>query len=157
MPEGIGTAVRAIGRLAIGGLVKQGLGSNAIIGVLAEVGLSYRRTTMLADIREFTGLMRLEKTVRQVAMDAIFPQHAMVETYLRRARRYRVFGTLTVEDPLTWERKEVNVSFYTDDRKSKEEWEQDFFEEFRDSESAQGGELLDLQIRSVSHQSGWSY
>jgi hypothetical protein len=156
MPAAIGV-MRAVGRLAIAGFTAQGFTANRIINELRALGLSYRRQTMLEDIRYFTGKLKLEDAVRRVGADVLFPQHAMVETYLRRARKYRVFGDLTIEDPVTGEKLTRTVSFYTNKRASKRDWEQDFFGEFEGSESQGSMRFLSLEIRSVEHQSGWKY
>lgn len=151
------SAARAIARLAIAGFVKQGLTSNAIIRQLGNLALTYRRTTMLLDIREFSGLMRLERAVRAIPWDVVMPQYGMVETYLRRARRYRVFGIATRTDPRTGEESESVVSFYTNKRGSKNEWYEQFMREYQGSESEGAWMFTDFEVTSVEHQKGWKY
>lgn len=156
MPAAV-SAWRGVARNIIPALVGQGLGSNAIIGVLRGLGLGYRRITMLADIRQVTGLSRLERTVIGVVSDVLFPQFGMVESPLRRARKYRVYGRVTVEDVDTGAREERMVSFYTDTRDSKEGWERSFLAESEGTESRGAQRYVALQIASVEHQAGWSY
>lgn len=156
MPAGV-SVWRGVARLVMPSLVRQGLGSNAIINVLQGLGLSYRRTVMLGDIREFSGLARLERVVMSVASDVLFPQHAMVETSLRRARPYRVFGRLTVEDTTTHEQFERFVSFYADERDSKAGWSEAYVEQWQETESGRLMRAMKMQIASVEHQQGWSF
>jgi len=151
------SAWKGVARMVMPALVKQGLGSNAIINTLRSLGLSYRRIDMLADIREFTGLAKLEGAVLRIGADVIFPQFGMVETGLRRARAYRIFGRVTVEDVETGERDERFVSFYTDTRDTKAGWERSFLEASEGSESRGAQRYIGMQIASVEHQAGWSY
>jgi len=149
--------VRAIARLAIAGFTKEGLTANAIIRQLGNLSLTYRRTTMLLDIREFSGLMRLESAVRNIPWNVVMPRYGMVETYLRRARRYRVFGIATRTDPRTGEEEEKPVSFYTNTRGSKNDWYDSFMEEYQGSESEGAWLFTDFEVTSVEHQKGWKY
>ena len=156
MPVAFGV-VRDRARLAIAGFAAEGLTANAIIRQLGNLSLTYRRTTMLLDIREFTGLMRLESTVRRVAWDVVFPQYGMVETYLRRARRYRVHAIAIQVDPRTGEETERNVSFYTNTRGSKNDWYDAFMQEYTGIPGTPSELIKDLEIISVEHQKGWKY
>lgn len=156
MPAAV-SAWRGVARNIIPALVGQGLGSNAIINILRGFGLGYRRITMLADIRQVTGLARLERAVLGVAANVIFPQYGMVEGPLRRARRYRVYGRVTVEDVDTGAKEERMVSFYTDTRDSKEGWERSFLEETDVAGYGTGKRFAALTIASVEHQAGWGY
>lgn len=151
------SAVRAVARLAIAGFAKEGLTANAIVRQLGNLSLTYRRTMMLLDIREFTGLMRLESAVKNIPWNVVMPQYGMVETYLRRARRYRVFGRVTRTDPRTGEEDEKPVSFYTNARGSKNDWYDAFMKEYQGSESEGAWLFTDFEVTSVEHQKGWKY
>lgn len=151
------SAVRAVARLAIAGFAREGLTANAIVRQLGNLSLTYRRTTMLLDIREFTGLMRLEHTVRTIPWNVVMPQYAMVEVVPRRPRRYRVFGIVTRTDPRTGEETEKAVSFYTNTRGSKNDWYDAFMKEFQGSESEGDWFFTDFEVTSVEHSRGWRY
>jgi hypothetical protein len=150
-------ALRAAGKLLISGLVQKGLGSNAIIASIKEMGLSYRRTTMLADIRVATGLMKLEKAVRNVAPNILFPIYTMVSSQLRRGARYRVYGTLNVLNTKTGEITPRRISFYTDVRQSKAEWAASFLDVYEGEPYEPNQNIFGMEITSVEHQEGWAY
>ncbi len=112
---------------------------------------------MLDDIRQINGLAKLEMQVLNIPSSQLFPQFGMVESYLRRARKYRVYVRVSYEDIESGEITESMASFYTDERKSKDAWEQDFSEMFPESESGKMYSLSDARIASVEHQRGFSY
>jgi len=158
MPEGIGySAARAIAKMIMPGFINLGLGGNAIINMLRDRGITYRRQTMLEDIREYSGMMKREAAVRAVDSAVLFPQWPMVETTLKRDRPYRIFGNLTLEDPYTWERKTVRVSFYADERRSKDEWINEFISRFPESTTVKGNVITDMELTSVWHMRGYGY
>lgn len=157
MPRPITLATRALARVAIGSLVGQGLGSNAIINSLISRGLSYRRATMLEDIREFTGLHKLENTVRRLPIDIIFPQHAMVEGAMRRVRRYRVYLKAIFTDTDTGKTQTRSFSFYTDDRDSKEGFVNQFLDEMKKNYKSDFIDFATLSVTSVQHNRGQTY
>lgn len=141
----------------MGSYVAQYQSANAIIRALQGRGLGYRRQTMLDDIRQINGLAKLEMQVLNIPSSQLFPQFGMVESYLRRARKYRVYVRVSYEDIESGEITESMASFYTDERKSKDAWEQDFSEMFPESESGKMYSLSDARIASVEHQRGFSY
>jgi hypothetical protein len=149
--------IRAVARAAIPGLLKQGLGSNAIINYLKPKGLTYRRVNMLADIRHFSGLAKLENTVKVVAGDVIFPRYAMVETEYRAARRYYVKARMTILDEDTLEESERWVSFYDNTRKSKDQWSADFVRGYMEGRYGVSELIQDVSIASVEHKRGWAH
>jgi len=151
------TELRAFGKPFIPQLVAQGLSSNRIIGELAKYGVSYRRQNMLADIREITGLARMEAFTRAVNPAQAFPKFGMIETELRRDRKYRVFGKLEYQDTLTGETFEKQVSFYTDINKGKDLWDEDFLGEYEEGEYKPAKYVTGFNILNVEHQAGWSY
>ncbi len=152
-----GGVARALARAMIGSYVSAGLGSNAIINVFRDLGIGYRRTTMLEDIRQITGLARLENTVKNLPSNLLFPQYGMVQSYLRRARRYRVYVRATVEDLKTGESFEKMTSFYTDSRMSKDDWESTWLDQFAESASGKMFGVVDGRIASVEHNVGFDY
>jgi len=148
---------RAWGRLMIPDLIRRGLGSNAIIRELANITGTWRRSVMLQDIRQFSGLMKLERAVRALSPDRLPTKAHMVESDLRRARKYRVYGTLTVENTETGETTTKTVSMYTNDLKSKTEWENDYLDPHRLQGYTQGITLQGLEIKSIEHNKGFAY
>ncbi|KKL23662.1 hypothetical protein LCGC14_2423180, partial [marine sediment metagenome] len=76
-------SVRSLFLAAVPGLVKRGLGSNAIINWARGTIGGYRRVNMLADIRRISGLAKLEKAVRSASSNVLFPKYTMVESNYR--------------------------------------------------------------------------
>jgi len=148
---------RAVGRAFIPALVKRGLGSNAIQRYLRAGGFGYRRIDMLKDVREITGLMRMEKYVKAVSGSAKFPKFGMVEHGLGKDRRYRVFADMQVEDMATGETKSKTVSFYDDELRSKDKWAEAFEDQYAEGQYETGEIITSVDIRSVEHQPGWAY
>ena len=149
--------LRAFGKPFIPQLVRQGLSSGRIISTLIEHGVSYRRQDMLRDIREVTGLARMESFTRAADPRQAFPKFGMIETELRKDRRYRVFGKLEYRDTLTGETFEKNVSFYTDTNKGKDLWDEDFLDQYEMGEYKPAKYVTGFNIVNVEHQAGWSY
>lgn len=149
--------LRAFGKPFIPQLVRQGLSSGRIISTLKQHGVSYRRTDMLKDIREVTGLARMESFTRAADPRKAFPKFGMIETTLRKDRRYRVFGKLEYRDTLTGETFMKDVSFYTDTNKGKELWDDDFLDQYEMGEYKPAMYVTDFTIVNVEHQTGWSY
>jgi hypothetical protein len=142
---------------AMPGLVKRGLGANAIINYLKPQGLTYRRVAMLADIRKFTGLAKLEHAVKATAGDVLFPRYAMVETEFRSARRYYVQARMTILDEDSLEESVRWVSFYSNTRMSKDQWTEAFVRGYAEGKYGEAEQILDVTIASVSHKRGWAH
>ena len=148
-------SIRSVAMAAMPRLVKIGFGSNAIINWLKPKGLSYRRQTMLRDIRTFTGLERMEKAVRLVDPAKLFPQGSMVESSFRAARRYKIHGTIAYIDPETGETVEDHISFYSNQQMTKDQWLKDWFDKAAWTDSKEMAAMHSVTITSVEHQAGW--
>ncbi len=150
-------SVRSLFLAAVPGLLKQGLGSNAMISWAKGTIGGYRRVNMLQDIRRITGLAKLEKAVRLVSPDVMFPQYTMVESNYRAARRYFVKGKMTVTDDETGEESERWVSFYSNKRMTKQVWTEDFIAGYAEGRYGAYETIKDVSIVSVEHKRGWAY
>lgn len=148
---------RAIFRAMISQFVGLGLSSNFMVREARRLGISYRRQTMLGDIRELSGLLGKEASVRQLSSSILVPRGVMVETDLRRARNYRVFGDVVYTNIETGVSRDQTISFYTNDRKSKDDWAADFVEDKEESEYLPEESVTGLVIRSVEHNKGLPY
>lgn len=148
---------RAIFRAMLPQLYSLGVSANFIIREARKIGVSYRRQTMLSDIRELTGLMAKEAATRSVGSNVLFPKGNMVETDLRRARNYRVFGDVIYTNIETGESRSQVISFYTNDRLSKDDWASSFEEDKEESEYLPEESVSGLTIRSVEHNKGLPY
>ncbi len=150
-------SVRSLFLAAVPGLLTRGLGSNAMINWAKGTIGGYRRINMLQDIRRITGLAKLEKAVRLVSPDVMFPQYTMVESNFRAARRYFVKGKMTVTDDETGEESERWVSFYSNKRMTKQVWTEDFIAGYAEGRYGAFETIKDVSIVSVEHKKGWAY
>lgn len=148
---------RAIFRAALPTFITRGLSSNAMINQARTLGVSYRRINMLADIREFSGLMKQEAAVINTASDTLVSKFNMVETDLRRARRYRGFAHVTYENNLTGEQVTQPVSFYDDELRTSDDWMEEFERNRIESEYKTDQTIVGFELSSVEHQAGWAY
>jgi len=138
-------------------LVREGLSANRIIQTFRALGLGYRRTDMLSDIREASGLAKLEGIVRSVDPFQAMPRYAMVETRLPADRRYRIFGKAKIKDKETGEEFEQMVSMYDDENKGKAGWTESWLDYIPETGTGEKGKVIDLEIVSVEHNQGWRY
>ena len=152
-----GGMARAIGRLLIPQFVQQGMGSNEIQRQFKAMGLGWRRQVMLADIREVTGMMKLERIVRAIPRNQLPRKSHVVETDLRRARKYRVHAEITYEDTETGEIITKKGSFYTDTLDTPAGWEDQYIEMKRKEDYKPDQEVLAVQPVSIEHNKGFRY
>lgn len=148
---------RAIFRAMISQFVGIGLSSNFMVREARRLGISYRRQVMLQDIREVGGLLGKEASVRQIGSSVIVPKGVMVETDLRRARNYRVFGDVVYTNIDTGVSREQTISFYDDQRRSKDDYISLYERDKEESEYLPEEEVTSLAIRSVEHNKGLPY
>ena len=123
-----------------------------------ESGLgSYRRTTMLSDIRSTVGLLKGAYQAMRARRDDYFPRNLMQEIDLGRNRRYRVFGQASYMNLDTGQESLKAVSFYTDSLMSPDEWQADFVRRLADYEYGASTSASDLKITGVQHNIGFQY
>jgi len=148
---------RAIGRIMINALIPQGFGANAITRALREAGVSYRRTDMLSDIRDFAGRAKYEGNVLGLSGNSVIPRAWMSETELKMPYKYRVFGDADILDDVTDEVTRVTKSFYTDDLAAKGDWENEFISISQEGYSTEGQAITNFQVKSVQHNAGYPF
>ncbi len=150
-------SVRSLFLASVPGLLKQGLSSNAMINWAKGTIGGYRRINMLADIRRISGLGKLEKAVRRVAPDRLFPTYTMVESDFRSARRYFVKAKMQLIDDETGEVFQKWISFYDNQRSTKGAWSSDFMSGYVAGRYGEGVTIESMEIVSVEHKKGWAY
>jgi len=128
-----------------------------MIRIARREGFSYRRTDMLRDIREFTGLMRHEGAVRATPTDQRISRAHMTDIDLKRDRRYRGYADATFQNIETGEIKEKTISFYDDEQRTEEEWAEEWDEKRIEKLYREDEELVGFKMRALEHQSGWAY
>ena len=152
-----GGMARAIGRLLIPQFVAQGMGSNEIQRQFKAMGLGWRRQVMLADIREVTGMMKLERIVRAIPRNQLPRKSHMVETDLRRARKYRIFVEAHVEDIETGEQYIVKKSMYSDELNTPEGWESEYIDHEQEDTTDPTKWINGVDLVSIEHNKGFAY
>jgi len=148
---------RAIFRAMISQLVGLSLSSNFMVREARRLGISYRRQIMLQDIREIGGLLGKEASVKQISSSILIPKGVMVETDLRRARNYRVFGDVVYTNVNTGVERRQTISFYDDQRRSKDDYISFYERDKEESEYLPEESITSLAIRSVEHNKGLPY
>jgi len=148
---------RAAGRVIIKRLVPTGLGSNAILRAITKAGYSYRRTEMLADVRQISGLHKYEKAVSDVGYNEVIPKGYMIDSDLKQPYTYRVYGKTNYYVPETDSYITKTESFYTDDLAKKGDWEQIYGDSFDARYPDKDKEFVNFNITSIEHHAGYSY
>ncbi|NVM22324.1 MAG: hypothetical protein HWN68_11160 [Desulfobacterales bacterium] len=148
---------RAIFRTAIPDFLRRGFSVNAMIREARAWGVSYRRTEMLGDVREFQGYFVNESRVRTLDRDVIPSSWYMQETDLRRIRRYRVHGNITYRNPLTGEEWTKPMSLYDDTLKTLNEWEEDYKDDVKERMEFYEIEVVGIDFRAIQHNRGFEY
>lgn len=148
---------RAAARAMMPRLVAYGWSSSKITKWLAGHGASYRRITMLSDIRQFRNMAKFSPRVVKYGSAKIIPKSIMSEVDLSRARRYRVFGMAKYTDVETGAVRYKNVSFYDDTRRSKDDWATEFEDMIKAEDYKPDQAISDVQILHVEHNRGLDY
>lgn len=130
---------------------------NAMTLKARDLGLSFRRITMLSDIRSVMGLIRGEVAAKGVDPDERYPKTKMVETDLARAYRYRVYGWAEYLNMDTGETDRRRISMYTDEWLSLKDqaaiWEREQKDEYGEKR-----EIIDsVKFTVVEHNRGLKY
>ena len=148
---------RAAARAMMPRLVGYGWSPSKITKWLGGHNATYRRVTMLADIRQFRQVAEFGPKVVKLPTSKIVPKSILSEVDLSRARRYRVYGMGKYTDVETGAVRYRNLSFYDDTRRSKDEWAEEF-ERMKQAENYKPDqEITDIQIIHVEHNKGLSY
>lgn len=156
MPVAFGIA-RTIARSVIPSYIKRGFAANAIQRDLIKRGLGYYRKDLLKDVREFNGMMKMEKYTRAAAGNVPFPKFGMIEHKLKLDERYFVHGVMHGYHKVTGKELWQPISFYDTENRGKDGWEEAFGKQY-DLGTYTAEETYDsLEIFSVEHNRKWSY
>jgi len=148
---------RYFGRMVIGAVIPMDWSSRRIINYLAGTVGTYRRADMLKDIREARGIYTFGSKVKGLPINVLPPTDMMVETALKRPRRYRVFGMARHEDRGTGRISYRDISFYDDSLRTKEQWEKEYIQQKEKAEYEVGEIVTGIDIFAIEHQEGWRY
>lgn len=149
---------KAIGQSVFKSLAREGLSANRMIAMATELGGSYRRIEMLADIRKYTGRIKYETNILGMGGNNAVPRGWMVETNLNEpGANYRVFGKGEFYDWNSGETFNKTVSFYHTDLMSKDDYARDFNEYFSGGYSEDNLELIQFDQTAIEHNLGKPY
>ena len=149
---------KAIGQAIFKSLVPEGLPAGAMIKIAQKLGGSYRRTEMLADIRQFTGRVKYEAQIRNLHSDIKVPKAWVVETHLSEPNaNYRVFGKANFYDLRTGQVHQQTVSFYHTEHQSKKNYADEFKEYYAGGYEDQDMELTFFEQTALEHNIGKPY
>ncbi|KKN25067.1 hypothetical protein LCGC14_0888500 [marine sediment metagenome] len=148
---------RYLGRMVIPKLIKKGYNTVAIGRYLRKTTGTWRRATMLVDIREAKGLITFGKKVQGLSLKSAIPKNLMVETELRGIHKYRVIGMSKKVHVVTGHVKYEMLSIYSTRLKTKEGWSQEFIEKQPLTGSDPEYLVEEVDIFGIEHQEGSRY
>lgn len=148
---------RAIFRAMVPQLYGMGMSFNRMIREARAWGRSYRRQTMLADIREITGMYAKQYFITSMKRDIMPRPGVMVETVLRRASKYMIRATNTYQNRVTGETSVRDIAFYADNRQTLDAYEAGYKAAIRDMKEYQDEDLLNMEFKAIFHNEGMPY
>lgn len=152
------SAIRTFAKAFMGSYVEMGFSSRMIQkDLISRFGKAYRFQNIQADIRSFTGMMKKQSILGKISTTTAVPNYAIVETELLAPYRYRVYAKLKVTEVETGATKEQYISFYDDERKSKDQWTQDFLSDYSDMYYNQNTIITSIDITMIEHDKRLSY
>lgn len=150
--------IRAIARAVMGSWIASGASAAAFTKYLqATFGAAYRRTTLLADWREISGLARFEHAVRGLSNNKIPSPFMMVEHVLRREAKYRIHAEATFYNTDTGEEERRKISWYTDTSGTKDDWISEYGDYMATTELYPYITMYDAEIYNIEHYDGKPY
>lgn len=114
--------VRAIARPTILSFVQQGLRPQQITRNLVSMGISYRRITMLNDIREFTHFHKQKGWTQRMDPEKLIPLDRIPRIDMKAPYNFRGYLNVVTRDRMTGEDTTTIKSFYSDDHLDEDQW-----------------------------------
>lgn len=148
---------RAVARAMMPRLVGYGWSSSKITKWLGGHGATYRRVTMLADIRKFRDMADFSSGTVRYRIDKLFPKSMMGEVDLTRELRYHIYGTGRYTNIETGAVSYRRLSFYDDVRRSKTDWGEEFIRQKLESDSDPLYVVDNITVSYVEHNKGLDY
>lgn len=145
-------SVRALARVVIRELVKTDPSINRAVSILRGQGLGYRYQNMRRDLREALDWHRNQDEAMRVPGSRTMPESLMVSSYNMPSKaRYRIFGEITIADPVTGEPRAKLVSYYSDINLTADEEKEELEEHLRNIGSGYAQTVLDFKRIIVMH------
>lgn len=138
-------------------LVGYGWSSSKIIGWLGDYNATYRRVTMLSDIRRYTNMQDFGSKIVDYNIEKIMPKSFMSEIDLTRARRYRIYATAKYTDRESGAVSYRRLSFYDDTRRSKTAWGDEFKRMVGAETYMPDYDIDNVEVLMVEHNRGLDY
>ncbi len=105
---------RGIARTYFPSFINRGFTANKALSLLKECDMGYRRTTFLADWREFSGLKAKEDTFKYIRHDLKPTANTLTQTSENLSKEYSYIFSVKGKDSLTGEIKEIGWRLATD-------------------------------------------
>lgn len=104
--------VRYLAKMLLPELVRMMRTATDVITELRSMGLSYRRTNMLQDIRVLMGSSDRALGLEKLSPWESIPEKLMVRVRLENRSEYRVIGTVKMYDPVSKDYMVKKASYY---------------------------------------------
>jgi len=148
---------RPFARVWIPSLVREGLGITKIVNTLKDMGFGYRTQTMFWDVHAFKGFMDKEYLFGTYDKSLMPSSDMFVETSLRRAKSYRVFGEAKIYNINTGQYETRMISMYTENISSFEEMEEEFLR-LKEDEKYEPDEIVEgISFKGIQHNKDFPY
>lgn len=148
---------RYLGKMMLGEFARQGWIGAKMIRELTRTTGTWRKTTMLRDIREAIDIETFGKAVREIPINVRMPKSVMVETELTRPRRFRIFSRVRETNIYTGRITYTKVSIYDDSWRTPEQWSEELLRQKKKSDSDPTVTIDDIDLVLVEHNKGWRY
>lgn len=148
---------RMIVKAVAPGLSRAGYRIQKIGSVMQQAGAKYAEPTFTEDLKLAEQMVQAEGRVPESLRGVLFPINQMVETSMPSAHLYRGFAKVQLGNIETGEIRETWISFYDDQRRSWDDWEQQMRSWFSLSESGETEVITAIDFQEVWHNQGADY
>jgi len=149
--------IRGLAQAFIRSAVAKGLSSTATLKSLVDGGISYRRTNMLADYREWGQVPRKMSAIKAVRRDYLPSQSAYVETTGKQTQPYRYQITGNIYNPETGERVDFTTNVVSEFGLTPNQVYDEALEPIKASTEAYKSEIEHYTIEAAFHRIGSSW
>lgn len=150
-------ARRVIARMVSPALKKAGYRIAQIGTTLESAGIKYGEPEFTTDLVELAGKSEAEKLVPEALRGKLFPIENMVQAAMPSRYKYRGFAKGIFRDVDTGDFRESWISFYDNQRRSWEEWEDMVTSWYKISESGKTEELVSIDFQELRHNAKADY
>jgi len=134
--------------------VSAGLSAAATIRTLAAEGLTYRRTDMLADFREWAQVPAKADVIKNVRKDYRPSRDLYINTTGKQLRAFRYQVTVDVYNPESKEKLQFTTNVTSDREMSPGQVEAEALEPIKRSTEAYKSEIPSYHIEAAFHKEG---